>query len=113
MRKTRKGGNSKAKARYAQLAKHNATRIAKCRNAHCITPKIKKYCKSYWARTKKNYRKQKSDKYSDCFLSNASEMKQLGLYEGMPECTQKHGCYKIDKSVEAEMARLEKQMEQS
>jgi hypothetical protein len=107
MGKTRKGGNAKVKARYAQLVKQNATRISKCRNTHCITPKIKKYCKS-----KKNYRKKKSDTYSDCFLSNASEMRQLGLYEGMPECTQKHGCYKIDKTVEAEMIRLENQMTQ-
>ena len=103
----------KAKARYAKLAKQNATRIAKCRNTHCITPKIKQYCNSYWKKSRKNYRKSKINKYTDCFLSNAIEMKSLGLYEGMPECTKKHGCGKIDKSVEAEMIRLENQMGQT
>jgi len=39
-------------------------------------------------------------------------MKQLGMYDGMQECTQKHQCYKLNKSVEDEMIRLENQMAQ-
>lgn len=105
MGKTRKSENAKAKARYAKLVKKNATRIAKCRNSHCITPKIKKYCQDW-----KKSRKLDSDKYTACFLENVIDMKAKGLYDSMPACTQKYGCYKIDKSVEAEMIRLENQM---
>lgn len=96
------------KTQYAKLVARNATKTANCRNTHCITPKIKKYCRS-----RKNYRKSKPNQYTDCFLSNALEMRELGLYEGMPECTQKHGCYNISKARMKEMMRLEKEMEQT
>lgn len=110
LRKNRTSHLENVKARYLKLVNKNNENTLKCRNKHCITPKIKKYCQAYWKRTRKNYRKLKTDKYDDCFMSNVMDMKAKGLYDSMPECTKKHKCYKISKTVLDEMLRLEREM---